>query len=132
MTTTSTAVSNIASKHGITEQKAMDLLAAINAKVDIRETDGIQPELRSDILSLDDLMVGDIVNGTVRNIADFGAFVDIGVHMDGLVHKSEMADKFVSNPMDILSVGQAVKVKIKEVDTNRNRISLIMRGVNQL
>ena len=67
---------------------------------------------------------------TVRNLSDFGAFVDIGVHQDGLVHKSQMANKFVKHPLDIVKVGDVIKVKIMEVDTKRKRISLTMKEVD--
>jgi uncharacterized protein len=71
-----------------------------------------------------------VLTGTVRNVADFGAFVDIGVHQDGLVHISQLADKFVKNPMGIVAVGDIVKVRVLEVDVDRKRISLSMREVN--
>ena len=67
--------------------------------------------------------------GTVRNVSDFGAFVDIGVHQDGLVHKSQMANKFVKHPLDIVKVGDIIKVRIMEVDEKRKRISLTMKDV---
>ena len=67
--------------------------------------------------------------GTVRNVSDFGAFVDIGVHQDGLVHKSQMANKFVKHPLDIVKVGDVIKVRIMEVDEKRKRISLTMKDV---
>ena len=67
--------------------------------------------------------------GTVRNVSDFGAFVDIGVHQDGLVHKSQMANKFVNHPLDIVKVGDVIKVRIMEVDEKRKRISLTMKDV---
>ena len=69
--------------------------------------------------------------GTVRNVSDFGAFVDIGVHQDGLVHKSQMANKFVKHPLDIVKVGDVVKVAIMEVDEKRKRISLTMKDINE-
>ncbi|MDZ5035212.1 S1 RNA-binding domain-containing protein, partial [Clostridium perfringens] len=78
-----------------------------------------------------DLAEGMILMGTVRNVSDFGAFVDIGVHHDGLVHKSQMADRFVKHPLDIVKVGDIVKVKILEVDSKRNRISLSMKGIKE-
>ena len=69
--------------------------------------------------------------GTVRNVSDFGAFVDIGVHQDGLVHKSQMANRFVKHPLDIVKVGDVIKVKILEVDIKRNRISLTMKDISK-
>ena len=74
-----------------------------------------------------DLKPGMILMGTVRNVSDFGAFVDIGVHQDGLVHKSQMADKFVKHPLDIVKVGDIVEVRILDVDLKRKRISLSMK-----
>ncbi len=85
------------------------------------------PILRHDVLSMDDLREGMVLQGTVRNVVDFGAFVDIGVKQDGLVHVSEMAEKFVRNPHDVVQVGDIVEVKVLKVDRDRNRISLSMR-----
>jgi uncharacterized protein len=70
-----------------------------------------------------------VLTGTVRNVADFGAFVDIGVHQDGLVHISELSDRYVKNPMEVVSVGDIVKVKILDVDVARKRISMSMKDV---
>ncbi len=89
-----------------------------------------KPILHTDILHLEDLKSGMILTGTVRNVADFGAFVDIGVHQDGLVHISQLADKFIKNPMEVVAVGDIVKVKVLEVDVDRKRISLSMRELN--
>jgi uncharacterized protein len=72
-----------------------------------------------------------ILDGTVRNVVDFGAFVDIGVHQDGLVHVSELCDRFVRSPMEVVSVGDIVKVRVLEVDTKRKRISLSMKGIGK-
>jgi uncharacterized protein len=88
-----------------------------------------KPVLLTDVLDIADLKPGMILTGTVRNVADFGAFVDIGVHQDGLVHISELADKFVKNPMDVVSVGDIVKVRVLSVDNARKRISLSMKGI---
>lgn len=86
-----------------------------------------KPILRKNVMSIDDLEEEMIMQGTVRNIVDFGAFVDIGVHQDGLVHISQLvADKFVKHPLDIVSVGDIVDVKVIEIDTQRNRINLSM------
>ena len=87
-----------------------------------------KPILRSDVLKLEDLKEGMVLNGTVRNVIDFGAFVDIGVKHDGLVHISEMSDKFIKNPSDVVSVGDVVKVKVIKIDTNRQKVSLSMKG----
>ncbi|MGI6211523.1 MAG: Tex family protein [Anaerovoracaceae bacterium] len=85
------------------------------------------PVLRSDVLSLNDLKPGMILKGTVRNIVDFGAFVDIGVHQDGLVHISEMSDRFVRHPLDVVKVGDIVDVRVLSVDPERKKISLSMK-----
>jgi uncharacterized protein len=86
--------------------------------------------LRQDVLSLEDLKEGMVLNGTVRNVVDFGAFVDIGVKQDGLVHISQMADRYLKSPFEVVSVGDIVKVKVIKVDAGRGRISLSMREVN--
>jgi len=88
-----------------------------------------KPMLLTDVLDIADLKPGMVLTGTVRNVADFGAFVDIGVHQDGLVHISELADKFVKNPMDVVSVGDIVKVRVLSVDVDKKRISLSMKGI---
>lgn len=89
-----------------------------------------KPILHTDILQIEDLKSGMVLTGTVRNVADFGAFVDIGVHQDGLVHISQLANKFIKNPMEVVAVGDIVKVKVLEVDADRKRISLSMKEVN--
>ena len=90
-----------------------------------------KPVLSSDVLEMKDLTPGMVLNGTVRNVADFGAFVDIGVHQDGLVHVSEMADRFVKNPLEFVKVGDVVRVKVLAVDEQRKRISLSMKGLDK-
>ena len=87
-----------------------------------------KPLLRSDVLDINDLKEGMELTGTVRNVIDFGAFVDIGVHQDGLVHISQICDRFIKHPSEVLKVGDIVKVKILSVDTKKGRISLTMRG----
>ena len=86
-----------------------------------------KPILRSDVLKLEDLQEGMVLTGTVRNVIDFGAFVDIGVKHDGLVHISEMSDSFVKNPSDIVSVGDIVKVKVIGIDRERQKVKLSMK-----
>ena len=86
-----------------------------------------KPILRSDVLKLEDLKEGMVLTGTVRNVIDFGAFVDIGVKHDGLVHISEMSDKFVKNPSEIVSVGDVVKVKVIKIDKERQKVGLSMK-----
>ena len=86
-----------------------------------------KPILRSDVLKFEDLKVGQVLTGTVRNITDFGAFVDVGVKHDGLVHISEMSDKFVKNPSDIVSIGDIVKVTVIDIDTVKQKVKLSMK-----
>ncbi|MBE5746262.1 MAG: RNA-binding transcriptional accessory protein [Clostridiales bacterium] len=87
-----------------------------------------KPELRTDILSLEDLKEGMILKGTVRNVIDFGAFVDIGVHQDGLVHISQICDRYIKHPSEELTVGDIVNVKVMSVDVEKKRISLTIKG----
>ena len=85
------------------------------------------PVLRTDVLEIKDLKHGMELKGTVRNVIDFGAFIDIGVHQDGLVHVSQISDRFIRHPSEALSVGDVVTVWVKEVDEKKKRISLTMR-----
>ena len=89
-----------------------------------------KPILRQDVLKFEDLKEGMILTGTVRNVIDFGAFVDIGVKHDGLVHISELSDKFVKNPSDFVSIGDIVKVKVIGIDSERQKVKLSMKGLN--
>ena len=88
-----------------------------------------KPILRTDVLDMKDLKEGMILKGTVRNVIDFGAFVDIGVHQDGLVHVSEMSNKFIRHPLEAVSVGDVVEVRVLGVDLKKKRISLSMKGI---
>ncbi len=90
-----------------------------------------KPILRTDVLDMKDLKEGMILKGTVRNVIDFGAFVDIGVHQDGLVHISEMSEKFIKHPLEAVSVGDVVDVRVIGVDMNKKRISLSMKGTGK-
>ena len=84
--------------------------------------------LRTDVLDMKDLKQGMELQGTVRNVIDFGAFVDIGVHQDGLVHLSQICDKYIKHPSEVLKVGDVVTVKVLSVDLEKKRISLTMKG----
>ena len=90
-----------------------------------------KPILRTDVLDMKDLKEGMILKGTVRNVIDFGAFVDIGVHQDGLVHISEMSDKFIKHPLEAVSVGDIVEVRVLSVDVKKKRIGLSMKGIHK-
>ena len=90
-----------------------------------------KPILKTGVINIEDLQSGMVLMGTVRNVSDFGAFVDIGVHQDGLVHKSQMANRFVKHPLDIVKVGDVIKVRVMEVDTKRHRIALTMKDIKE-
>ena len=87
--------------------------------------------LRTDVMDLSDLKPDMILTGTVRNVLDFGAFVDIGVHEDGLVHISQLSDHFIKHPSQAVKVGDIVKVRVLEVDVKRKRIGLSMKGIEK-
>ena len=112
---------------GIGEPTLMDIISELEKPGrDIR--DGFDaPVLREDVMSLSDLKPDMILTGTVRNVTDFGAFVDIGVHQDGLVHISQLSDKFIKHPSQAVSLGDVVKVKVLSVDVQKKRISLTMK-----
>ena len=88
-----------------------------------------KPILRTDVLDMKDLKEGMVLKGTVRNVIDFGAFVDIGVHQDGLVHISEICERFIKHPLEAVSVGDVVDVRVIGVDLKKKRISLSMKGI---
>ncbi len=97
---------------------------------DIRESMP-KPVLRSDVIHMEDLKEGMVFKGVVRNVVDFGAFVDIGVHQDGLVHISQLSDAFVKHPSDVVKVGDVVDVKVTAIDLPKKRISLTMKGIEK-
>ena len=112
------------------EPTLMDIIGELEKPGrDIRDT-APAPVLRSDVLEMKDLTEGMLLKGTVRNVVDFGAFVDIGVHEDGLLHISEMSDRFISHPRELYSVGDVIEVRIKGVDLARKRISLSRKNLN--
>lgn len=126
----SLGVKEVALKCGLGEDTLLDVSEELKKPGrDVRDALP-KPVLRSDILSLSDLKEGMIISGVVRNVTDFGAFVDLGVHQDGLVHISELSDTFVKNPQSVVKVGEQVKVRVKSVDLKRNRIALSMKGIN--
>lgn len=89
------------------------------------------PLLRSDVMDIKDLKEGMVLKGTVRNVIDFGAFIDIGVHQDGLVHVSQISNKFIKHPSEILKVGDVVEVMILSVDLKKQQIKLTMKGIKK-
>lgn len=117
-------VEKLCKKLACGEPTLLDIVAELEKPGrDIRDS-APAPVLRTDVLTLDDLEEGMLLRGTVRNVVDFGAFVDIGVHDDGLLHVSEMSDRFVRNPSEVVKVGDVIEVRIKGVDKKRGRISL--------
>ncbi|MBQ9161707.1 MAG: RNA-binding transcriptional accessory protein [Clostridia bacterium] len=117
----------VCSELGIGEPTLMDIIAELEKPGrDIRDTFPA-PILRDDVMSLEDLKPDMLLDGTVRNVTDFGAFVDIGVHQDGLVHISQMCDRYIKHPSEAVSLGDHVKVKVLSVDVAKKRISLTMK-----
>ena len=122
--------SKLAEEFGVGEPTLIDIITELEKPGrDIRDSFPA-PVLRDDILGMEDLKPEMVLTGTVRNVIDFGVFVDIGVHQDGLVHISELSDKYVKHPSQVVSLGDVVKVKVLSVDLKKKRISLSMKGLN--
>ena len=124
-------LNNLAQELEVGELTLKDIIKELQKPGRDPREDMPKPILKTGVIDLKDLTPGMVLMGTVRNVSDFGAFVDIGVHQDGLVHKSQMANKFVKHPLDIVKVGDVVKVAIMEVDEKRKRISLTMKDINE-
>ena len=120
-------ISNLAKELEVGEPTLNDIIKEIKKPGRDPREELPKPIFKSGVIEMKDLKPGMILMGTVRNVSDFGAFVDIGVHQDGLVHKSQMADRFVKHPLDIVKVGDVVEVRILDVDLKRKRISLSMK-----
>lgn len=124
-------IAKVASALGVGEPTLEDIIGELEKPGrDIRDT-APAPILREDVLSMEDLKEGMILSGTVRNVIDFGAFIDIGVHQDGLVHVSQISDKYIKHPSDVLHVGDVVRVRVIGVDLKKKRISLSMKDVSE-
>ena len=117
----------MAAQLGVGEPTLRDIVAELEKPARDPRAEMPAPILREDVLEMKDLQPGMELNGTVRNIVDFGAFVDIGVHQDGLVHISQITDRFIKHPLEVLHVGNVVKVKVLSVDVGKKRIALTMR-----
>ncbi len=117
----------MAEELGIGEITLTDILKELEKPARDPRENMPKPILRSDVLEMKDLKPDMILKGTVRNVIDFGVFVDIGVHQDGLVHISQITDKFIKHPLEAVSVGDIVDVKVLDVDMAKKRISLTMR-----
>lgn len=122
--------SSLAEEIGIGEPTLRDMVAELEKPGRDPRDDMPKPILRQDVLEITDLTEGMILKGTVRNVIDFGAFVDIGVHQDGLVHISQITDRYIKHPLEVLQVGDVVDVKILSVDVKKKRIGLTMRGLS--
>ncbi len=118
-----------AAELGIGELTLNDILSELEKPGRDPREDMPRPILRSDVLEMKDLTPGMVLKGTVRNVIDFGAFVDIGVHQDGLVHISQICDRYIKHPLEALSVGDIVEVKVLDVDLQKKRIALTMKGI---
>ncbi len=119
----------LSSELGIGEITLQDIVKELEKPGRDPREDMPKPILRSDVLEMKDLKEGMVLKGTVRNVIDFGAFVDIGVHQDGLVHISQLCDRYVKHPLEVVSVGDIVDVKVLSVDEKKGRISLTMKGI---
>lgn len=122
-----TSISDICEKIGIGEPTLRDIIAELSKPGRDPRDELPKPMLRTDVMDINDLKPGMKIKGTVRNVIDFGAFIDIGVHQDGLVHISEICDRFIKHPSEVLKVGDIVDVSVLSVDASKNRISLSMK-----
>jgi uncharacterized protein len=121
----------LAAELGIGEPTLLDIAEELEKPGRDLRDDFAPPLLSEDVLEITDLKEGQILSGTVRNVIDFGAFVDIGVHQDGLVHISELSDQFVKHPRDVVSVGDIVRVRVLSVDVAKKRIALSMKTMKK-
>ena len=119
----------MAQELGIGEITLRDLVSELEQPSRDPRAEMPRPILRTDVMEMKDLKPGMVLKGTVRNVIDFGAFVDIGVHQDGLVHISQMTDRYIKHPLEAVSVGDVVDVKVLAVDLDKKRISLTMKGL---
>ncbi|QJA09705.1 RNA-binding transcriptional accessory protein [Romboutsia sp. CE17] len=120
-------IMELSKKLEVGEITLKDIIAEIKKPGRDPREEGIKPIIRTDVLKIEDIEEGMVLKGTVRNVVDFGAFVDIGIKNDGLVHKSQMSNKFVKDPMDVVTVGDVVDVKVIGIDLDKNRVSLSMK-----
>ena len=125
-------VTKLAAELGCGEPTLLDIISELEKPGRDSRDDAPAPVLRTDVLEMKDLVPDMVLKGTVRNVVDFGAFIDIGVHEDGLLHISEMSDRFIKHPRELLAVGDVIEVKIKGVDMQRKRISLTRKGLGAI
>jgi uncharacterized protein len=123
-------IARLAEELGCGEPTLLDIIGELEKPGrDIRD-DAPAPILSTDVLDINDLKPEMQLKGTVRNVVDFGCFVDIGVHHDGLLHISEMSDRFIKHPSELFKTGDVIEVRIKDVDVKKHRISLTRKGMN--
>ena len=120
-------VSELSKELNIGEMTLTDIIEELSKPGRDPREDMPKPVLRNDVLKFEDLTIGMILTGTVRNVIDFGAFVDIGVKYDGLVHLSEMSENYIKSPSDVVSVGDVIKVKVIKIDTEKKKVGLSMK-----
>ena len=123
------ASKEVARRIGVGEPTLLDMVSELTKPGRDPRDELPKPLLRTDVMELKDLKPGMILTGTVRNVTDFGAFVDIAVHEDGLVHISQICDRYIHHPSEALKVGDIVRVRVLEADPQRRRISLSMKGI---
>ena len=119
----------LAEKLGVGEPTLRDIVKELEKPGRDPRDEMPRPILRTDVLEMKDLTPGMVLKGTVRNVIDFGVFVDIGVHQDGLVHISQITDRYIKHPLEVVSVGDVVDVKVMSVDLQKKRIALTMKGI---
>ena len=123
------SIADMASDLGVGEMTLTDIIEEMKKPARDPREDAPPVIFRNDVKSFEDLKIDMEMTGTVRNVVDFGAFVDIGVKNDGLVHISQLSDKYVKHPMDVVSVGDTVKVKIISIDYDKKKVGLTMKGL---
>ncbi|MCR4945492.1 MAG: RNA-binding transcriptional accessory protein [Lachnospiraceae bacterium] len=123
-------ISSLSKELDVGEITLRDIIKEMEKPARDPRDDMPKPILRSDVLDMKDLTPGMVLKGTVRNVIDFGVFVDIGVHQDGLVHISELCDRYIKHPLEVVSIGDIVEVKVLDVDVKKGRISLTMKGTS--
>ncbi|MBP3728145.1 MAG: S1 RNA-binding domain-containing protein, partial [Pseudobutyrivibrio sp.] len=120
-------IKELSTELGIGEMTLEDIIKELEKPGRDPREDMPRPILKSDVLEMKDLKPGMRLKGTVRNVIDFGAFIDIGVHQDGLVHISQMTDRYIKHPLEVVSVGDIVEVEVLSVDEKKGRIALTMK-----
>ncbi len=122
-------IQHLSTTYNIWPDTLADILQELQKPGHDPRDDLAPPVFASNVMDIAELSIGDELDGVVRNITDFGAFVDVGLHSDGLVHKSQLADRFVWHPLDVVHLGQSVKVRVLAIDLENEKISLTMKSL---